>query len=80
MLYCSHASVKYHTQDPVPLSNTEVSVVEMKTVETDYLGAPFTECYGKEKESEMKYDISICKTLRFVQTIMIGKQPSTVER
>ena len=71
LMYCTHSSNKYQTIDPVPLSNTEVTVVMMKTVETEYRDEPFTKCYGVKEESKMNYDISICKTLRLVQTLMI---------
>ena len=44
----------------------------MKTVETEYRDEPFTKCYGHKKSPITNYDISICKTLRLVQTMMIN--------
>ena len=51
---------------------TQVSVVMMKTVETEYRDEPFTKCYGHKLSPIANYDISICKTLRLVQTMMIN--------
>jgi len=36
LMYCTHKNNVYQIDEPVPLSNTEVSVVRMKTLETEY--------------------------------------------
>ena len=34
----------YDIADPIPLSDRSIPMVELRTVETEYLGFPFTEC------------------------------------
>ena len=77
VMYCSHDNKKYFTGDPLPLSKTDVSVVTMKTVETEYRNKPFTKCLTEKKlaDNEKKhprneYDISVCITLRIIQAVM----------
>ena len=43
-MYYSHARTTYDIADPIPLSDRSIPMVELRTVETEYLGFPFTEC------------------------------------
>ena len=66
-MYTEHRNNYYTTIEPVPLSNIEVSVVRMKTVETEYFGEPFTKCNHHDTQ---EYDITVCKTVKVVEAII----------
>jgi len=66
-MYTEHRNNYHTTTEPVPLSNIEVSVVRMKTVETEYFGEPFTKCNHHDTQ---EYDITVCKTLNLVEAII----------
>ena len=76
-LQCSHIKSKYHVDEAISLSATLVPIVVMRTVEMEYLGAPYTQCmYGtthNEVRDDVKsttYDQSICVMLRKVESII----------
>ena len=72
LMYCTHSTNKFQlNSNAVPLTDKEVSVVMMKTVETEYRDEPFTKCYGHKMTSTVNYDVSVCRTLRLVQTMIL---------
>ena len=43
-LQCSHLRSHYQVEEPIPLSETLVPIVLLKTMEMEYLGHPYTRC------------------------------------
>ena len=77
-MHYSHRKNRYQTNDAIALSDKSVPVVELRTVETEYLGSPYTRCRGSKIHNEDTvsqnkqngYDITVCRTLRKVENII----------
>ena len=74
-MFYSHGKSKYHSTDPIPLSDRSIPILELRTVETEYKGKPFTDCRknkhsSHEDLSNLSYDISVCKAARKVENII----------
>ena len=68
-------------EDAVPLSETLVPIIVLKTNEIEYLGAPYTKCINDSTDLARPtitnnipistgYDISLCKMLPHVLAII----------
>jgi len=58
----------------IALSEGTIPIVELQTKETEYIGAPYNQCSGKNEKLagsiNGKYDIAACMAMRKVQNII----------
>jgi len=65
-------TVWHPTQDPIVLSDKSIPIIELRTVETEYQGLPYTNCHGPRKHTGVGdgYDVTVCRTIRKVENII----------
>ena len=54
--------------DPIALSARSVRIIELRTVETEYIGHPFTPC--RDNHGGRHYDLSMCTMARKMDSII----------
>jgi len=80
-MYISHRNNKFHIREGIPLSEKSIPLIELRTVETEYLGVPYTKCTGQKIHGERygDYDITVCRIVRKVENIIKNLFTNNIE-